>query len=154
MSPGKGLTQSICPRREGEALSKGARALHRTHVCEVSPCLGASSLDDSFWHPRERWGCCCSEEIARDQEKRWKGGKAPLEHLTPVIAVVKMTPILPGLSGEGERNLTSQSFEGASLVLFWDLGDFQLSGKPKGLGRGEMKAHSWKPHLGVWWFGV
>lgn len=35
----KALPSQFCPRIEGEALSKGARALHRTHMCELSPCL-------------------------------------------------------------------------------------------------------------------
>lgn len=41
-----------------------------------------------------------------------------------VIAAMKMTPILPLLTGEQERNLTSQPFEGVSLALVWDVGDF------------------------------
>lgn len=35
----KALPSQFCPSIEGEALSKGARALHRTHVCELSPWL-------------------------------------------------------------------------------------------------------------------
>lgn len=40
------------------------------------------------------------------------------------IAAMKMTPILPLLTGEQERNLTSQPFEGVSLALILEVGDF------------------------------
>lgn len=140
---GKGPTSQFCPGTRGETLPKGARALHRTHVCELSPCLRHHLFGWCIvtcpWKVGLllQWGNCL---------RLWgnvKGWECLFVAPHPrLIAVMKMTPILPLLTWEGGRNFPSQAFEGISLVLVLDVGDFSFSGKPIGLCR------AWRPKAG------
>lgn len=74
--------------------------------------------------PMKGWVAVAVRKLPRIRGKGERMGKPLWSTSHTVIAVMKMTRILPCLTGEQERNLTSQAFERASLVLVWDEGDF------------------------------
>lgn len=94
------------------------------HMCmNFFLVLGTVYWDDTFGHPHERWGCCCSEEMACDEVKMWRGG-ALLENLIHSNGCHENDPNFASSCWEQEGNFTSQHFEGVSLVLVWDAGNF------------------------------
>lgn len=74
--------------------------------------------------PMKGWLAVAVRKLPRIRGKGARMGKPLWSTSHTVTAVMKMTRILPCLTEEQERNLTSQLFEKASWALVWDERDF------------------------------
>lgn len=105
---GKGFTSQFHPGMRGETLSEGARALHRTHACELSPNLRHRLFGWCILTlPMKGGAAAAVRKLPTVKGKQERMGM-PLWSTSPTVtAIMKMTPDLPLLIWEEEFPFSS-----------------------------------------------